>query len=43
MTRVALTLAAVLAVSLCNGVVRADEPQVSKGTAKIRPRRKRWP
>ncbi len=35
MTRVALTLAAVLAVSLCNGVVRADEPQVSKGTAKI--------
>ncbi|HKC15155.1 MAG TPA: tetratricopeptide repeat protein [Steroidobacteraceae bacterium] len=36
MTRVALTLAAVLAFSLCNGVARADDqPQVSKGTAKI--------
>jgi len=36
MTRVALTLAAVLAFALCNGTAGAQEPpQVSKGTAKI--------
>ena len=36
MTRVAVTLAAVLAIALCNGMARAQEqPQVSKGTAKI--------
>ena len=36
MTRVAVTLAAVLALALGNGVVHAeDQPQVSKGTAKI--------
>jgi len=36
MTRVALTLAAVMAFGLCNGVAGAeDQPQVSKGTAKI--------